>query len=71
MYEKHLLKLEMCETSMCEALDAVCGDTRQKVFTVLQLAVRLRYPNTSHGAHCIDGMRLRGVASCTLALASV
>lgn len=47
------------------------GTQEKKVFTVLQLAVRLRYPNTSHGAHCIDGMRLRGVASCTLALASV
>lgn len=41
------------------------------MFTVLQLAVRLRHPDISHGAHCLDGMRLRGVANCTLELASV
>lgn len=56
---------------MCEALDAVCGTQGKKVFTVLPLAVRLRHPNTSHVAHCLDGMKLRGAASCILALASV
>lgn len=56
---------------MCEAPDTVRGTLEKKVFTVLQLAVRLRHPNTSHGAHCLDGMRPRGVASYTLELASV
>lgn len=67
MYEKHLLKLEMQPARLACVRPRMPSVGLLKHFflkkTVHQLAVRLWRPNTSHVAHSLDCMRLRGVAT--------